>query len=83
MLWFKAKRYGWGWTPATLEGWLVLALFVVALGATVVWFLHRVRAGAPQSDAMPWFLAAVALEVAALVAIAWLTGERPRWRWGD
>src|SRR5215472_16377344 len=28
-LWFRAKSYGWGWTPASVEGWLVLGLFMV------------------------------------------------------
>ena len=29
--WFKRKLYGWGWTPATWQGWLVLAVFVVLM----------------------------------------------------
>ena len=27
--WFKARLYGWGWTPATWQGWLVLAIWLV------------------------------------------------------
>ena len=27
-LWFRRKRFGWGWTPASWEGWLVTAIFV-------------------------------------------------------
>ncbi len=26
--WFKAKNYGWGWYPATWQGWLILAGFI-------------------------------------------------------
>ncbi|QII03990.1 hypothetical protein BH93_00165 [Rhodococcoides fascians A25f] len=36
--WFGPKRYGWGISPHTWEGWLLLAIFVivvVTLGATV------------------------------------------------
>lgn len=36
--WFGPKRYGWGISPHTWEGWLLLAIFVIAvvtLGATV------------------------------------------------
>ena len=33
---FKRKRYGYGWTPVTLGGWLLVALFV---GAIVLWSL--------------------------------------------
>ncbi|MGV8874144.1 MAG: hypothetical protein ACOH2Q_16540 [Rhodococcus sp. (in: high G+C Gram-positive bacteria)] len=36
--WFGPKRYGWGISPHTWEGWFLLVIFVitvVALGATV------------------------------------------------
>ena len=36
--WFGPKRYGWGISPHTWEGWLLLFVFVivvVTLGATV------------------------------------------------
>ena len=26
--WFRRKRWGYGWTPVTWQGWLVVALFV-------------------------------------------------------
>lgn len=32
--WFGPKAFGWGASPATWEGWLATALFVLALGAT-------------------------------------------------
>jgi hypothetical protein len=27
--WFGRKRFGWGWTPRTWQGWGVVALFVL------------------------------------------------------
>ena len=27
--WFVRKQFGYGWVPATWEGWLVLTLFFV------------------------------------------------------
>ena len=30
-LWFRAKRYGWGWYPCSWQGWAVLAMYVFAL----------------------------------------------------
>ena len=27
--WFKAKRYGFGWTPVTRQGWLVLLGYIL------------------------------------------------------
>ena len=29
--WFKQKRYGYGVTPNTWEGWLTLVIFVLAI----------------------------------------------------
>jgi hypothetical protein len=30
-LWFKAKRYGWGWTPVTWQGWVAVLVYVAIL----------------------------------------------------
>ena len=33
-IWFPAKRYGWGWgLPLTWQGWMVVVLYFVLLGA--------------------------------------------------
>jgi hypothetical protein len=73
--WFRAKRYGWGWgLPVTWQGWLVLAVFVgLLIGGSVVL--------SPGRQPGLYFAYVVALS-AVLVAVCWLTGEPPRWRWG-
>jgi hypothetical protein len=74
--WFPAKRYGWGWgLPVTWEGWVVLAAFVVLVAAGIRVF---------PPHAMPGFYAMYVVALAALLTgVCWLTGEPPRWRWGD
>ena len=74
--WFHAKRYGWGWgLPASKEGWVVLAVFLVLqIGGSAA----LVATG--QSFWMPFWIVGLAL---LLVAICWLKGEPPRWRWGE
>jgi hypothetical protein len=70
--WFAMKRYGWGWTPCTWQGWLILC---VSLAIFVVWILPL--------DATSWqFWTAVVVWSVALIGICALTGEKPRWRWG-
>ncbi|NJC07556.1 hypothetical protein [Polymorphobacter fuscus] len=32
--WFGRKRFGWGWTPRSIEGWAVIGA-VVLLGVTL------------------------------------------------
>ena len=31
--WFRRKRYGYGWTPDTWQGWLATAMFIVLVVA--------------------------------------------------
>jgi hypothetical protein len=74
--WFPAKRYGWGWgLPSTWEGWLVLATFLGLIVAGVRLFPPRAMPGS--------YLTYVAALAALLVGVCWLTGEPPRWRWGN
>lgn len=80
--WFRTKRYGWGWTPATIQGWLVMAAFVVAVCIDAAVLVYRHRAGVDMRSAMITFYAWVAILVVALAGICLMTGERPRWRWG-
>jgi len=78
-MWFKAKRYGWGWYPSTWQGWLILAVFVAAL----TWNAFRFGNGSQTtSDLWYGFIPQTLLMVLVLLAICWYTGEKPRWRWG-
>jgi hypothetical protein len=29
--WFRRKRWGYGWTPCTWQGWVVTAFFIAAV----------------------------------------------------
>jgi len=74
--WFPAKRYGWGWgLPATWQGWLVLAGYVL-LALVGIWWITP---GQRPLVFVAW-MTAISL---ALCVVCWLTGEPPRWRWGD
>jgi len=73
--WFPAKRYGWGWgLPSSRQGWVVLCAFIalVALGFFVF----------PPDKQLGLYLAYVGALTVLLIAICWLKGEPPRWRWG-
>lgn len=73
--WFPAKRYGWGWgLPARWEGWVVVVVYLVLIGVAV-WML-------PPDREPGAFVALVGVLSAALIAVCWIKGEPPRWRWG-
>lgn len=79
-LWFKAKRYGYGWYPGTWQGWTVMliwALFFV--GAFCRWDVTRAD---PATEISLGFFADVGTSTAVLLVVCWYTGEKARWRWG-
>lgn len=74
--WFPAKRYGWGWgMPCSWQGWLVFIAFFALVIAGIFVF--------PPARSVSRFLLYTLGLTAALVAVCWLKGEPPRWRWGN
>ena len=64
--WFGPKRYvGWGWAPASWQGWLATAM-MLGLVIIAVWTLHS-----------PWGFAIAAVVVVLFLALASLTGTPP------
>lgn len=76
--WFKRKVYGWGWTPATWQGWLVTVVFV-ALLLTVVF---NVDENATSKEVVSTLVLPVVILAAVLLGICYKTGEKPKWQWG-
>jgi hypothetical protein len=96
-IWFKAKRYGYGWTPYTWEGWLVFFIFLIGICFQIVRIAklaeEQEQAGVDVSEgvhalhgtfnsAIIYNIAGVFLLVAAMIVICILKGEKARWRWG-
>ena len=76
--WFKNKRYGYGWFPCSWEGWLMLAVYLVALA----WIFRDVdSASHSASDTLIGMVVPFALLTAILLGICVMTGEKPEWRW--
>jgi len=70
--WFRAKSYGFGWgLPASWQGWVVFALYLALVFATV--------GLAPDAARLPTIFM---LTVMFIIVVAF-KGERPaKWRWG-
>lgn len=71
-LWFKAKMYGWGWTPCSWQGWILLLIWAVFFVFSMKTLDHE------------WLknLIVVFLLTAGLIYICYRKGEKPCWRWG-
>lgn len=72
--WFKAKLYGWGWTPVKWQGWLVVVvgLAFVTLGIYV----------GDTDDSPGAALLGILLMIALIIIFGRWKGERLRWQWG-
>lgn len=79
-LWFKARRYGWGWTPVRWQGWLTLALYITAAVGGAMVFLDENTPTAGKNVAYAVWLVILTLS---LVAISYKKGEKPGWHWGN
>lgn len=76
--WFKRKLYGWGWTPATKEGWLVILASIAAVALDVYFFGGDAEGGENAFH----FWACLVLVVTILIFICYKKGEKPTWQWG-
>jgi len=76
--WFKRKLYGWGWTPATWQGWLAILGYV----AGVLLFAFTLDEQSPPQEVMFTFLLPIFLLTVALIRLFYKKGEPPRWQWG-
>jgi len=76
--WFRRKVFGWGWTPATWQGWLVTAVFVALLLA----FALTIDENSSGREIVFTFLLPIVLLTVAMIRIAYRKGEKPKWQWG-
>jgi hypothetical protein len=79
-LWFRAKSYGWGWTPSSWQGWLVLILYCFFV--TYDFIFTDVPSAVSAQEILLNFFPRFAGLTFLLIWICYKKGERPRWRWG-
>jgi len=78
--WFKAKWYGWGWTPVKWQGWVVVGLFV----AFLIWnsTLLTAKGAEPDQQNLILYFGQLGIAMLILLFICYKKGEPPRWSWG-
>jgi membrane associated rhomboid family serine protease len=78
--WFRPKRYGYGATPTTWQGWLLTLGFVALLVA----IMQALEFGMAGTEAHLAGVAAAVVLAALFTLIAWKKTDGPwRWRWGS
>ncbi len=79
ILWFRAKRYGYGWYPSSWQGWAVLVMYLFA----VTWdFLALDGQSHSVSDTLIGFFPHFYILTVFLIIICEAKGEKAKWRWG-
>lgn len=80
--WFKRKVWGWGWVPATWQGWFVTFLYVALISLLIVTREEAIP-GNPDSGSnfLVFGLPFIVLTVI-FIFIAYKKGEKTKWQWG-
>lgn len=80
--WFKAKLYGWGWTPATWQGWVTLLVYIVLILGLIVSREESVPGDPMSGSNFLVFALPILILTTVLIYICYKTGEKPHWQWG-
>ncbi len=78
-LWFKRKTYGWGWTPVTWQGWLVVLIYVGCMVGTATLLDGGIE---KDSNFLIRFIVPFVFFTSILISICYKKGEKPKWTWG-
>lgn len=76
-LWFKRRRYGYGWVPVTWQGFLTLFIYIGIILAVA--FIMDDDMGLGELFA---FFVFVVIATLLLVTVSLFYGPKPKWRWG-
>lgn len=79
-LWFKRKKFGWGWTPVSTEGWFVTLIYILSI--TLI-FINADRATYSVSHILLRFALPFILITSFFIYICYEKGEKPKWSWGN
>ena len=78
-LWFKRKRWGYGWSPNTKEGWLVTASYLLILVILTMFFISQDELNVIFS----LFVGAGAIVTTVIFFFITLRhAPVPKWQWG-
>lgn len=80
--WFKAKLYGWGWTPAKWQGWLIIFTYITLIISLVLNKEESIPGNPDSGSNFLIFALPIILLTSLLIFICYKKGEKPKWQWG-
>jgi hypothetical protein len=78
-VWFANKRNGYGWRPASWQGWACVGVYTFYTAFITVWFLSS--AVIRTADVLV-YLGLMTFGLGCLIWISMEYAEKPKWRWG-
>lgn len=79
-IWFRRKKYGYGWVPATWEGWLCIGLFIASV---IISTIAIAQLDINEQQKTGWQILTTTCCAMLLVYVSYKKGEPARWSWGD
>lgn len=76
--WFKRKLYGWGWTPATWQGWFLMSTYIIFVCIVAL----SIDKNLSFNENIFIFILPLVIFTAILLYICYKKGEKPKWQWG-
>lgn len=78
--WFRNKQYGYGWYPASIEGWIVFTGYML-----FIFLISLLFVGLYKDDVsfVIFYMGSIFLATVILLLICVKTGEKPKWSWGN
>ena len=76
-IWFRAKKYGYGWgLPVKWQGWVVLTAYFLFDAVGCIFVIKN-----PLN--IIWFIPFILFCTIVFIFICWKKGEELKWRWGN
>jgi hypothetical protein len=76
--WFKAKWYGWGWTPVKWQGWMATGIYLLI----IFLFSNKINENSSNQEVLIKLVFPTLLVTIIFFTIAIIKGEKPKWNWG-
>lgn len=83
VLWFKRKKYGYGWVPHTWQGWITISTYVAIITIIIISREEYIPGNPNSGSNFLVFGLPIILLTILFISIVYKKGEKPRWQWGD
>lgn len=80
-LWFKNKRWGYGWSPSTKQGWVVTIIYLTSIYALAELFASQGEELNLMFSLLVGF--AVVVSTLTLFFVSLRHAPKPKWQWGE